>query len=138
MRTLNPSTRIQFALTVVCCAAALSLGACTSSRMAPATADVAVSRNAVDNAASAGASELAPVEMVSARDKMMRANQALAQKDYKLASDLAQQAKADANLAQSKAASAKATAAANALQDDLRALQEEVDRANKVQPQLHW
>jgi hypothetical protein len=68
--------------------------------------------------------------MNSARDKMMRANQALAAKDYATARDLATQAQADARLAQSKANSAKATAAADALQDNIRVLREELDRAS--------
>lgn len=112
-------------------AAVLSLSACTSPQKAPATADVAVSKNAVENAVSAGAADLAPAEINLAREKMMRANQALAAKDYALARDLAAQAQADAKLAQSKSNSAKAVAAANALDADLRVLREEVDRANK-------
>ncbi len=111
-------------------AGALVLAGCASPQKAPATADVAVSRNAVENAVSAGAAELAPAEITAARDKMIRANQALAAKDYKLARELAIQAQADAKLAQSKASSAKSTAAANALDADLRVLREEVERAN--------
>jgi hypothetical protein len=114
---------------VFCAAAVLSLAACASSQKAPATADVAVSKNAVENAVSAGAADLAPVEINLAREKMMRANAALAAKDYTLARDLATQAQADAKLAQSKATSAKATAAASALDADLRVLRDEVDRA---------
>lgn len=108
----------------------LALAACSSPQKAPATADVAVSRNAVENAVSAGAAELAPMEITSAREKMLKANQALAAKDYKLARELAIQAEADAKLAQSKANSAKATAASNALNEELRVLRQEVDRAN--------
>jgi Tfp pilus assembly pilus retraction ATPase PilT len=118
---------------VVCAALVMTLAACASSQKAPATADVAVSKNAVENAVSAGAADLAPEEINAARAKMMQANQALAAKDYKLARELATQAQADAKLAQSKANSTKATSAANALQDDLRVLREEVDRANKPQ-----
>lgn len=118
--------------TMLGAALVLSLAACASQK-APATADVAVSKNAVENAVSAGASDLAPEEITSARDKMMQANQALAAKDYARARDLASQAQADAKLAQSKANSAKATAAAEALNADLRVLREEVDRANKPQ-----
>lgn len=114
---------------VLCAAAVFTLAACASSQKAPATADVAVSKNAVENAVSAGAADLAPEEINAARAKMMRANQALAAKDYTLARDLATQAQADAKLAQSKANSAKSTSAANALQEDLRVLREEVDRA---------
>ncbi|HEU5436120.1 MAG TPA: DUF4398 domain-containing protein [Telluria sp.] len=115
-------------LNILGVAAMLSLGACASSQKAPATADVAVSRNAVDNAVSAGAADLAPAEINMARSKMMRANEALAAKDYTLARQLATEAQADAKLAQSKAGSAKANAAANALDADLRVLREEVDR----------
>jgi hypothetical protein len=106
----------------------VALAGCTSPQKAPATADVAVSRNAVENAVQAGAGTLAPDEITMAREKMLKANQALAAKDYKLARELAMQAEADAKLAQSRANSTKATAAANALDADLRALRQEVDR----------
>lgn len=115
----------------LCAAMVLTLAGCASSQKAPATADVAVSRNAVENAVSAGAADLAPQEIAVARSKMQRASAALAAKDYALARDLATQAQADAKLAQSKANSAKANAAANELNNDLRVLREEVERANK-------
>jgi hypothetical protein len=108
-----------------------ALAACSSPQKAPAAADVAVSRNAVENAVQAGAGELAPDEITAAREKMLKANQALAARDYKLARELAIQAEADAKLAQSKATSTKATSAANALDADLRTLRQEVDRANQ-------
>ncbi|QNA88557.1 DUF4398 domain-containing protein [Massilia sp. Dwa41.01b] len=111
-------------------AAMLALTGCASPNRAPAAADVAVSKNAVDNAVQAGAADLAPEEITAARAKMMRASEALAAKDYKLARELAVQAQADAQLAQSKANSAKATAASNQLNEDLRVLRQEVDRAN--------
>ena len=115
-------------LRLLCGAAALmGLAACASQKT-PAVADVAVSRSAVESATSAGAAELAPDEMQSARDKLMRANQALAAKDYRTAQDLATQASADAKLAQSKANSAKATNAANELQESIRVLREELSR----------
>jgi hypothetical protein len=126
MEKKNPMTRLAGA----CAAAALLLAGCASPQKAPATADVAVTNNMVENAASAGASELAPEELTAARAKMMRANEALAAKDYKLARELAVQAQADAKLAQSKARSAQATAISNKLNDDLRVLREEVERAN--------
>ena len=116
---------------VLCAAMVVTLAACASSQKAPATADVAVSKNAVENAVSAGAADLAPAEINAARDKMMRANAALAAKDYTLARDLANQAQADAKLAQSKSNSTKAQAAANALDADLRVLRQEVERAGK-------
>jgi Skp family chaperone for outer membrane proteins len=127
-KKMKPSLRKQCQLLIL----PLFLLGCASEKT-PATADVAVSRNAVDSATAAGAAELAPAELGSARDKMQRASTALAAKDYATARDLANQASADAKLAQSKANSAKATAAANALQEDIRVLREEVERANKPQ-----
>jgi hypothetical protein len=116
---------------IACSAVALGLAACASPQKAPATAEVAVSQNAVENAVQAGAGTLAPDEITMAREKMLKANQALAAKDYKLARELAIQAEADAKLAQSKANSEKANAASAALNADLRALRQEVDRANQ-------
>ena len=115
----------------VLCGAAIVLTVGCSSLKTPATADVAVSTAAVDNAAGAGGAQFAPVEMNAAREKLALANKAMAAKDYKLAVDLAAQAQADAKLAQGKANSAKAQAAADALQEDIRVLRVELDRANK-------
>lgn len=94
----------------------------------PATADVAVSKAAVDSAAAAGGVQFAPVEMTLAREKMARANAAMADKNYELAQELAAAAQADAKLAESKADSAKAQAAATVLKDDIRVLREELNR----------
>jgi hypothetical protein len=119
-------------LRTLCALASIALlsAGCTSMKT-PATASVAVSTAAVDNAAGAGGAEFAPVEMNSARQKMAMANKAMTDKNYKLAQDLATQAEADAKLAQGKANSAKAKAAADALQDDVRVLREELDRSPK-------
>lgn len=123
-------TRLKQPLMLLCAAAVLLSAGCSSMKT-PATSSVAVSNAAVANAAGAGGAEFAPVEMNAAREKMALANKAMTAKDYKLANDLATQAQADAKLAQSKAGSAKAELAANALQDDIRILREELDRASK-------
>jgi hypothetical protein len=81
---------------VFCSCLALLATACSSLKT-PATADVAVSKAAVDNAVGAGAVELAPMEMRSAQDKLAQANRAMGDKDYKRATELANQAQADAN-----------------------------------------
>jgi hypothetical protein len=124
------NTHSKQVLTVLC-AAAVVLSAGCSSMKTPATSSVAVSNAAVANASGAGGAEFAPVEMSAAREKMARANKAMTDKDYKLANELALQAQADAKLAQSKAGAGKAQMAANALQDDIRILREELDRASK-------
>lgn len=116
--------------TALCASALILFVGCTSLKT-PATADVAVSKAAVESAAGAGGTQFAPMEMAAAREKMARANRAMADKDYELAVDLAAQAQADAKLAQSKANSAKAQAAASALQDDINVLRSELERTNK-------
>jgi uncharacterized protein YqfA (UPF0365 family) len=126
MMTRNPKQWF-----TVLCGAAMVLTVGCSSLKTPATADVAVSKAAVENAADAGGTKFAPVEMNSAREKLALANKAMAAKNYKLAVDLANQAQADAKLAQGKANSAKAQAAADALQEDIRVMREELDRSSK-------
>jgi hypothetical protein len=122
---MNTNTRHGLAFLSVA-ALVLTVG-CTSLKT-PATADVAVSKAAVDNAAGAGGAQYAPVEMNAAREKLALANKAMLAKDYKEARELANQAQADAKLAQSKASSVKAQAAADVLQEDIRVLREELDR----------
>lgn len=116
-------------LVVACVLGAFALGACSSSLKAPATADVAVSQAAVESASGADGTEFAPVEMQAARSKLAAAKSALAAKDYKAATDYANQAQADAKLAQAKAGSAKAQAVSATLQEDIRVLRSELDRA---------
>ena len=113
-------------LVILAAALALTVG-CTSLKT-PATAYVAVSNAAVANAAGAGGAQYAPLEMNSAREKLALANKAMLAKDYKLAIELSNQAEADAKLAQSKASSVKAQAAADVLQGDIRVLREELNR----------
>lgn len=125
---MNVNFRPRVTLTILCAATVLGTYGCTSLKT-PATADVAVSKAAVDNAASADGAEYAPVEMRLAREKLALANKALAAKDYELASQLAKEARADARLAQGKANSAKAQAAADALESDLRVLDRELQRS---------
>jgi hypothetical protein len=102
-----------------------------SSLKEPAATSIAVSQNAVSNASQAGGTEFAPVEMNAARHNLALSQKAMAAKDYKLANELATQAQADAKLAAGKASSSKAQLAANALQDDIRVLREELDRNAK-------
>lgn len=112
-----------------CVCGGMTLAACTSSMKAPATADVAVSQAAVENAMGADGTEFAPEDMRKAREKLAAAKRALAAKDYKAATEYANQAEADAKLAQAKAGSAKAQAVSATLQEDIRVMRSELDRA---------
>jgi len=115
-------------VTYACIAAVMALSACHSLKT-PATADVAVSQAAVENATQADGAEFAPADMLAAREKLALAKKALAAKDYKSATDYASQAQVDAKLAQAKAGSAKSQAVAETLQEDIRVLRVELDRA---------
>lgn len=99
-----------------------------SSLETPATTNVAVTNAAVESAVAAGGSQFAPVEMNAARSKLALAREAFARKDYSLAINLADQARADAKLAQAKAQASKARAAANLLEDDIQILRNEIKR----------
>jgi len=109
--------------------AAIFMAGCASTP-AP-TEQIAVSRAAVSNASSAGGNEFAPLQLKSAMEKMAGAERAMADKDYVLARQLAEQAQVDAELAGAMARSAKAKKAADALQEDSRVLREEIDRKTK-------
>jgi hypothetical protein len=95
------------------------------------TEQMAVSRSAITNAVSAGGPEYAPVEMRTAQEKMDRANHAMDKEDYAIARRLAEEAQADARLAEKKAQSAKAEKAASVTQDDIRVLRDEMNRKTK-------
>ena len=94
---------------------------------------MAVSKVAVSNANSAGGNEFAPLELKSAMDKMDAAEHAMAEEDYPLARQLAEQAQVDAQLAAATARSTKAQKAANALQEGNRVLRQEIDRNTQYQ-----
>lgn len=124
--TSHPTSRL---LLIAALVATAGVG-CANQPQSSATTQIAVSREAVSNAAGADGMQFAPAEMTAAREKLTRANKAMVDRDYQAASELATQAQADAKLAQSKANTAKAQAVANALQDDIRVLRDELDRAN--------
>ena len=116
----------QLALTAIGIAA---LVGCAS--VPPPTEQMAVSKSAIANAVSSGGAEYAPVEMRSAQDKMDRAGRAMQKEEFQEARTLAEEAQADARLAEKKAESAKAQKAASVTQDDTRVLREEMNRKTK-------
>ena len=130
MKTISnrpmPPGLAAFGLTAVAAGVALLISACASAP--PPTDQVAVSTAAVSRASSEGAGEAAPAEIRTARDKLDRAKLAMASKDYDQARSLAQEAQVDAQLAESKAHSAKARKASDEVQESIRVLREEMDR----------
>lgn len=92
------------------------------------TAEIETSKSAVASALSAGAAELAPFELQTAQDKADKAARAMANEDYQMARRLAEEAAADAKLAEAKAFAAKADNTLQESQEGMRALREEIGR----------
>jgi hypothetical protein len=106
--------------------AAILVAGCASTP--PPTAQMAISKTAVSNASSAGGTEYAPLQLKSAKEKLGAAEQAMVAKNYVLARQLAEEAQVDAELAVAMARSNQAKKAADAVQEDSRALHQEIDR----------
>lgn len=102
--------------------ASLSLVAC-STPDAP-KEQLAVSRSAVERANGSAAD--AAVELAAGRDKLARAEVAMANKDYVLARQLAEQAEADAALADARARSTRSQRALAELRESVRVLRQEI------------
>lgn len=111
---------------VLLTALTVALGACASAPMP--TDQIAVTTAAIAHAEAAGGQALAPAEMSMARDKLRRANLAVAAQAPDEARRLAQQAHVDALLAGAKAESVKAQKAAAEVQAASQALREEMGR----------
>lgn len=101
-RRLN---RLVAALTAA--GALVVLGACASPGPPP-TSEMATARATIAQAESAGASQSAPVELLSARDNVTKAEAAVRVEKYEDARRLAIKAEADAEVAVSKSRAKKA------------------------------
>lgn len=104
--------------------AVLVLGACASKGPPPEGA-MASARAALTQAEAAGAGQLAPVELLAARDKVAQAEAAIRNEQYAQARRLADEAAADGMLAERKARAERARQAVVELQRSNAALQQE-------------
>lgn len=104
---------------------ALALGACAT---APEPIEqMAVGRAAVERASGPAAAE-APRELAWARDKLARANAAMAAGDNALARRLAEEAEADAALAEARARATRSEVALGEVRESIRQLRAELAR----------
>jgi hypothetical protein len=114
---------------VACAATAVVLGACATTSPVP-DEKIAVAKASVQRAEGSGAPELAPVEMATARDKLARAEQANAAKRLLPASELADQANVDAQLAEADAQQQRSHKAAMEFDASMQALRQESMRSS--------
>ena len=92
---------------------------------------LAVAKSSVQRAEQSGAPELAPVEMAAARDKLARAEKAAADHDAAPATQLAEQANVDAQLAEATAQEQHSRKAAKEFDASLQALRQESLRSSQ-------
>ncbi|MGC3987116.1 MAG: DUF4398 domain-containing protein [Pseudorhodoferax sp.] len=119
------------AVAVLALSVTLFLGACASKGPPPVEA-LATARAAITQAEAAQAGQLAPVELLAARDKLGKADAAVRAEDYAQARRLAHEAEADGVLAERKARAERARQAALELDRANAALKQE---AGKRAPQ---
>src|ERR1700735_4277244 len=112
-----------------CAAVAVGLAACASTPIP--NEKIAVAKASVQRAEQSGAPELAPVELATARDKLSRAEKAAADRDAQPATELAEQANVDAQLAEATAQEKKSHKAATEFDASLQALRQESLRATQ-------
>jgi Domain of unknown function (DUF4398) len=105
------------------CAAIVLSGGCATTPVPNET--IAVAKSSVQRAEQSGAPELAPVEMAAARDKLARAEKAAADHDAAPATQLAEQANVDAQLAEATAQEQHSRKAAKEFDANLQALRQE-------------
>jgi outer membrane murein-binding lipoprotein Lpp len=116
------------ALAALALGSSLLLAGCAGK---PPSEQMAVSKSAVNEAVSAGATEYAAVEMKSAQDKFKQAEQQMHEQHYVEAKRLAEQAEWDARLAERKSQAAKAEKALMDAQLGVEELREESLRSSQ-------
>jgi hypothetical protein len=92
-------------------------------------AQMAVGTSSLEAAQTAGAAELAPVELNRAREKLTQAQMAVRDRKYDEARILAEQADVDAQVARSRANAERSRRAAEEVSASLRTLRQQLDRS---------
>ena len=112
-----------------CAVICIGLAACASTPIP--NEKIAVAKASVQRAEQSGAPELAPVEMAAARDKLVRAEKAAADREAVPANQLAEQANVDARLAEATAQQQRAHKAAMEFDASMQALRSESMRSTQ-------
>lgn len=110
-------------LSTLCAAFAICVAGCATTPIP--NEKIAVAKASVQHAEQSGAPELAPVELAAARDKLARAEKAAADNDAQPATQWAEQADADAQLAEATAQEHRSRKAATEFEANLQALRQE-------------
>ena len=111
-----------------CTAIVAALAACASNPVAD--EKIAVAKASVQRAEGSGAPELAPVELAAAQDKLTRAEKANSARDLLPATQLAEQANVDAELAEATAQQQRSHKAAMEFDTSMETLRQESMRSS--------
>ena len=113
------------------CLLAVALGTLTacSSTPKPKT-EMALSESALQNAEVAGAEQLAPLELRTAREKHAAASSAMSREKFNTAKQLSEQAEVDAELAKAKSEAEKSRLAVQEAEQSIQLIRTELDRSN--------
>jgi Domain of unknown function (DUF4398) len=112
-----------------CAATVVALAGCASSPVAD--EKIAVAKASLQRAEGSGAPEFAPVELATARDKLARAEKANTERNLQPAAVLADQANADAQLAEATAQQQRSAKAATEFDASMVALRQESMRSSQ-------
>jgi len=113
------------------CVLVLTLGCVSACSGTPKPkTEIALSNAALHNAEVAGAADLAPIELRSAKEKQALANSALARKSYLTAKQLSEQAAVDAELAKAKSEAEKSRSAVKEVEDSINLIRTELNRSS--------
>lgn len=93
------------------------------------SAEMALTRSALQSAELAGAADLAPIELRLAREKQELAESALRKENYVQARERTEQARVDADLARARAEAEKSRLALKEIDDSIQLMRNEIDRA---------
>jgi Domain of unknown function (DUF4398) len=111
----------------LCTALALSVAGCATTPIP--NEQIAVAKSSVQRAEQNGAPELAPVEMTTARQELASAEKAAADHQALPATQWAEKANVDAQLAEATAQERRAHKAATEFDSSMRALRQETQRS---------
>jgi hypothetical protein len=113
----------------LCTAIALSIAGCATTPMP--NEQIGVAKSSVQRAEQSGAPEFAPVEMATARQELASAEKAAAGRETRPATEWAEKANVDAQLAEATAREHRAHAAAMEFDASIAALRQESQRSSQ-------
>lgn len=126
--TVTSRRNVRLGAALLAVSAAFFLGGCATKVVAP-VAELATARSSITQAEAAGAGNLSPVELLAARDKLVRAEAAVGMEQFSQARRWATEAAADAELAERKARAERARKAATELERANAVLEREISNA---------